>query len=381
MSPILELLILAGLTALVRLWLLKPAEPPTAAGAAVMAVGIFAIGALQRLPAPFPATTPLIAIELLIVWAYIAWRLVASYVKGTFRVHVDDPLGCFAIGTWVAGTTVLATVVNVSIPEWRTLAITLDIAGLFIWVWYMWVITHKFREVAFGGARVRVTGRILLSTVSTQALLVAAEQIFPGQTPPLISIGIMALGALYYFAGLALIVRRYVLQKGWRLADEWDNTNCIIHGAVSITGLASVHSGLVPLEVMVAMWVWAALMLVVVEAIEVARMWVRVREYGWKRGVFTYNVSQWARNFTFGMFYTFTLHMWVLLGGVAAPEAAWLVAAQEVVVVWGPWVVLFFLLAEIGLFFLDNIRQKTQEAKSGILARRDAESAGASQGF
>jgi hypothetical protein len=300
--------------------------------------------------------------ELLIVWAHIAWRLVASYVAGTFHVHISDPVGCFAIGTWVAGTTVTASLVNASIPEWRAVAVTLDLVGLFLWVWYIWLITGKFREIAFGISRVRVTGRILLSTVSTQALLVAAEQIFPRQTAGWLSLSLIGLGCLYYFVGLALIARRYVLRKGWRLADDWDNTNCIIHGAMSITGLASVQSGVVPLWLVVAMWVWAALMLVGVEAIELARMWVRVRDYGWQRGVLTYNVSQWARNFTFGMFYTFTLHLWAVLGGAAISGAAWLLALQEVVVVWGPYVVLFFLLAELGLFLMDNIGQKAQGA-------------------
>jgi hypothetical protein len=279
-------------------------------------------------------------------------------------------VGCFAIGTWVAGTTVTASLVNSSIAEWRALAVTLDLAALFMWVWYIWLITRKFRDIARGVVKSRVTGRILLSTVSTQALLVAAEQIFPGQTAPWLSLGLIGLGLLYYVAGLALIVRRYVQQKGWRLADDWDNTNCIVHGAMSITGLASVQSGVVPLWLLVAMWLWAALMLVGVEAIEAARMWVRVRGYGWQRGVLTYNVSQWARNFTFGMFYTFSLHLWAVLDAAASPSAAWLVAVLEGVVVWGPWVVLLFLLAETGLYLLDNIRQRP-----AALGRTEAASA------
>ncbi|HET9496445.1 MAG TPA: hypothetical protein VFR15_19630, partial [Chloroflexia bacterium] len=197
MLPLLELVALAGVTGLVRLWFLKPADPPTAAGAAVMAVGIFGLGALQRLPPPFPSLTPLLAIELLIVWVYIAWRLVAAYAGGRFHVHISDPVGCFAIGTWVAGTTVTASLINSSIAEWRALAVTLDLAALFMWVWYIWLITRKFRDIARGVVKTRVTGRILLSTVSTQALLVAAEQIFPGQTASWISLGLIGLGLLY----------------------------------------------------------------------------------------------------------------------------------------------------------------------------------------
>jgi hypothetical protein len=47
-----------------------------------------------------------------------------------------------------------------------------------------------------------------------------------------------------------------------------------------------------------------------------------------------------------------------VLGAAGVAGAGWLVAVQEAVVVWGPWVVLFFLLAEVGLYLLANIREQ-----------------------
>src|SRR3546814_9984150 len=60
---------------------------------------------------------------------------------------------------------------------------------------------------------------------------------------------LVALGYVLYALGAALVLRRYLRQRGWRLAEDWENPNCILHGAMSITGLAAVMSGVVPFAV------------------------------------------------------------------------------------------------------------------------------------
>ncbi|WP_273834246.1 hypothetical protein [Guptibacillus sedimenti] len=44
-----------------------------------------------------------------------------------------------------------------------------------------------------------------------------------------------------------------------------------------------------------------------VETIEIVKAVKRVQVYGWQQGLFMYDVSQWSRNFTFGMFYAFSM--------------------------------------------------------------------------
>src|SRR3546814_6209790 len=60
---------------------------------------------------------------------------------------------------------------------------------------------------------------------------------------------LVALGYVFYAIGAALVLRRYLRQPGWRLAEDWENPNCILHGAMSITGLAAVMSGAVPFAI------------------------------------------------------------------------------------------------------------------------------------
>ena len=108
-------------------------------------------------------------------------------------------------------------------------------------------------------------------------------------------------------------------------------------------------------------------MFVLVELIEIARMVVRVAKYGWGQGVFSYNVSQWARNFTFGMFYIFTLLYRSRLGSVPDVNMPWLVAIQDGIVAWGQYVVLFFLAAEVTIFLLRSagLRLQARAANEG----------------
>ncbi|MFP5303400.1 hypothetical protein R2R70_19675, partial [Cobetia sp. SIMBA_158] len=48
---------------------------------------------------------------------------------------------------------------------------------------------------------------------------------------------------------------------------------------------------------------------IVVETIEIVRAIIRIKEYGFKQGILTYHITQWARNFTFGMLYFFTFNL------------------------------------------------------------------------
>ena len=353
-SPFVQLLLLAAGSAAGRHFLLRHGESATASGAIAMAIGIFVLGALQRLPVPVATLTQLLTLEGLIVWAYIAASYVRSYFRGTFHNHTDDPVGCFAVGTWVAGTAVLARLIAIVLPVWRPLVLALAVLTLLVWLWYLVLITRRYRIILDSPSRLHTTGRVLLATVSTQSLVLLIEQLFPGQVPVVLAAGLIWLGYLFYGLGFVLILQRYLRQAHWRLADDWDNTNCILHGAMSITVLAALESRALPDSLILATWLWVLAMFVVVEGIEIARLVARVRAYGWRRAVATYQVSQWARNFTFGMFYAATVRLSVLLDGTAGLGIAGLTTLQAGIIAWGQYVVLILLLIEISLFMLHN---------------------------
>ena len=354
-SPLLELLLLAVLSAAGRWFFLRRGESSTASGAIAMAIGIFVLGALQHLPLPVAEVTRLLALEGFIIWAFIAASYVASYFRGTFPAHTADPVGAFAIGTWVAGTAVLGRLILIVLPGWTAVGVGLAGLTLVIWLWYLVVITRRYGRIFADPLGHPATGRILLATVSTQAVVLVGQELLKDALPGAPALALILLGYVFYGLGVFLIARRYLLDRHWRLRDDWDNTNCILHGAMSISGLAAVETGLLPPEMIALTWVWVLVMFVAIELTELARLVARVRAYGWRRGIFTYHVSQWSRNFTFGMFYVFTLRLFAHPPIMPSLGLGFLRDLQASIIAWGQYVVLILLLIELALFLSKNL--------------------------
>jgi hypothetical protein len=77
---------------------------------------------------------------------------------------------------------------------------------------------------------------------------------------------------------------------------------------------------------------------------EVIRLGLRVHAHGWRRAVIIYHPAQWARNFTFGMFYAFTLAL--SLDRTAVRDAPWAAACRQWLVGWAQYAVLGLLAGE-----------------------------------
>jgi hypothetical protein len=326
---------------------------PTASGAIIMAGGIFGAVALQRIPQGETLTTPLAAL-LGFGWLAIAWLIMADATRQGIAVHTRPLIGSFAIGTWVAASAVVARMAMLAAPDAPWLAKTMFVVGTLVWLWFVPKALRNLARIARSTAsETRPTGIILLTTVAAQAVALPAFRLFPGEAIVRGAAAVvMGLGAACYVVGAVLIIRRYVTGPRWRPVTDGDNTNCVLHGALSITGLTAVISGLFGAGVLAPFWVVTLLVFVIVEAIEIARLISRIRTLGWREGALVYDVSQWARNFTFGMFYAFTAALaghFVLFGQY--PKIA---ALADAILDFGQYVVLALLLGELilmGLWF------------------------------
>lgn len=314
-----------------------------------MALGIFGLGALRQIHGIPASAVQAFVLSLPVVWGFISASFVGLWRAGRLGPAVADAMDRFAVGTWVAGTAVMAQLLLVAVPAWRPVAIAFGLFAFALWLGYLSLVLGGAYAIITDRGRLCATGGILLATVSTQSLALLACQLWPdvGLVRTLAT-GLIVLGLLFYAIGMVLVVQRYRRQTHWTLVNDWDNANCILHGAMSISGLAIVQTGLLPEAVGVAAWLAAFGVFVVVETLELARMTHRVGRFGLRLGVFTYNVSQWSRNFTFGMFYSFTLALAhpgqaPSAPSVLSPLLAWLLA-------WGKWVVLFLLLVETVLW-------------------------------
>jgi hypothetical protein len=335
-------------------WAMRVPAPPAAAGAIVMAIGVFGAGALQRMPDAAGDLTKAVAVIVALVWAAIFAAIVLrAFCEGTVT-HTASLVGGFAVGTWVAASAAVARMAMLAAPAELWLAKGALIVGAALWAWF---IPRALRNIArlFVLLEIPANGLVLLSTVATQAVALMTLRLF-GATPAFrsLALALMALGAACYPLGVFLVLRRYARSADWRLASDWDDSNCILHGALSITGLTASVSGRFDAAVITGLWICTGVLFLVVESIELARVVARLRLFGWRRGLLVYDVSQWARNFTFGMFYAFTL-------GFAerfdlAGRHPLLEAARRLVLDFGQYIVLLLLLAELLLMLRALLR-------------------------
>lgn len=354
-SELLRVVVLAGLFLLIRRLFMQNIPSPTGSGAIVMGIGIFINGAIVHFPLFNKEFARPLTLILFLLFLFIATSYIVDVVKGrAFKMHFANPIGSFAVGTWIAGTSVCGIAISQRLPDWRPLVQILVIGNISLWFYFVYRVLRNFVSNFSGQSWRNVHGVLLLSTVSTQSLVIVWKAAFGTSFfYRLAAPWMILLGVLFYLVSFYLIMRRYAHEgKGIDLDKGWFNTNCIIHGAMSITGLASAVCGVVSANLILLIWLWVLLWFVIVEVIEIIRAVKRIRLYGFTDALLVYDPTQWSRNFTFGMLYAFTLNF-DLAKSVAADS--FLQSLHDGLLHYFAWVVLLLLLAEILVFFRDRL--------------------------
>ncbi len=347
--------LLAGLFLLIRFLFMKHMSSPTGSGAIVMGIGIFINGGIVQFSLLNQKFAPLFALILFLLLIFIAGSYIMDVVKGKlFKTHFANPIGSFAVGTWVAGTSVCGIALCQRMPDWKPLVQLLVIGNIGLWLCFIYRAVGNFCQFFTTESWRKVHGVLLLSTVSTQSLVIVWKAAFGTSfIYRFAAPWMILLGVLFYVVSFGLITRRYTYEgRAIDLDKGWFNTNCILHGAMSITGLASAICGLVSANLILLIWLWVLFWFVIVEIIEIARAVKRTRIYGFAGGLLIYDPTQWSRNFTFGMLYAFTLNF-DISQSVAANS--FLLTLHEAMIHSFAWVVLILLLVEIFVFFRDRL--------------------------
>ena len=367
-----RVLLLAILFLVIRLLFMRELPSPTASGAIVMGIGIFINGAFNHLGFSGAETARSLAVVLFVLLLFIAFAYLRDVVRGeAFQRHFANPVAAFAVGTWIAGTSVCAITLSQRLPEWQPLIQTMVVANIGLWLYFAFRSVKNFVCLFAREYNQKVHGVLLLSTVSTQSLVIAWKAAFgSSEAYRLAAPWLIGLGILFYGVSFFLIVRRYVAGgTDFDLDRDWFNTNCILHGAMSITGLASIVCGVIPQGLILLIWLWVIAWFILVEAVENIRAVRRVQHHGFAKGLLAYDPTQWSRNFTFGMLYAFTMNF--DLGASVAPTSM-LLPLQAAILSFGAWVVLCLLLIEIFVFLRDRllVEMSTPEASQSVSGRK-----------
>lgn len=320
-----------------------------ASGAVVMALGIFLYAAIDGFTWVNHITGKILTVSLIVLAAIIYKSLFTQLLnKPYIFAIIGNHVHSFVIGSWVAGISVLSNVIVKYFPDMNVGTQVIMLINTLLWLGFLANCFYHFKELMKRPTAHSAHGVVLLSTVATQSLVIFWVKAFPS-LPEGLLIAVMSLGTFFYLIGMTLIVLRYARGNPWTIIDDWTSTNCIIHGALSITGLAIVSSQLMSGMSIMIFWLIVFVVLLGVELLEMVRAVKRIQKLGWKRGVFTYHTSQWSRNFTFGMFYAFTMTM---------HENPYYLNAfydfHTVFLHFWAWIVLLFLITEIGLWMGSN---------------------------
>lgn len=322
-------------------------------GDVVMAFAIVGIAVLPSLGGLAVQLTAPYAALVVLLWLIGVARLVRATLRGDVAVALRAPLGRFALGTWVAASASTAVLLHRVWPQAQFPVRALLLVAVVIWLVLALEAARALPRLARQGQHRGdgASGLTLLFTVSTQSLVLAGDA--AGWLPRAMAAVLVVLGMLAYVGSLAFMVEAYVRKRDHHIAQHAATTHCIVHGAVSITGVALATSGLVGGVALESVWWCAAALFIAVESAEILRLRAELRRRGLH--LFTrYRVSQWVRVFTFGMFVAFTAQLAPQLG----IEAALTVGAVAFVLHALPPLTLTLLTWESALGLLETARQR-----------------------
>ncbi|MCW8399127.1 hypothetical protein OQJ26_10020 [Legionella sp. PATHC038] len=348
---VLYLLILFLVSALVHHFYKNSVCCQTSAGSIVMAIGIATFDVLPQFQLVTPLVKRLIILELLVIELYLICFFVKCSMAGQFNLFTTSAINQFGIGTWVAGSSVLTLLFLQEFPSWDLVIWLCAFCALFFWPIYLVISLINLQRIFFKKIKIH-TGNILLLTVSTQALALLTHSLFASVMPILISQVLIILGYFFYAIGI-MIVGKYLLScSKKRLLLGWSNGNSIIHGALSISGLASTATHALDDRVILNTWILATSLLFLVEGMSFIKMYHRVKIAGFIDGIFVYNLSQWTRIFTLGMYYSFSFALYKQHVGNKF--------IVQTVLMYGKYIVLILLLFEVFIFLQDRLSNRKQ---------------------
>jgi len=308
--------------------------------AVVMAIGIMTRGVLSNyFTTGFTVYSEIIVMINITLWLSFLFSLGLTIWNGKFiELHIKNPINRFGIGTWVAASSICGILLYIY-NDWFIPAMLVSLVNFGFWLFYIIISIVAFFEIHKTNSYHKVHGILLLTTVSTQSLILLINTIYP-DVPTYLNTTLLMIGFLFYCVGIYFIGKRYI-RKYWSIKDDWNNTNCILHGALSISGIACIISGNVDPTIIVTVWIIVFALYLIVETIEIIRLYLRLKDFGIKKGIFTYDVTQWSRIFTFAMFDTFTFRL--------QTDIAIILHIRHFVLSFGIWLILTLIVVEVFL--------------------------------
>ncbi|PID21114.1 hypothetical protein CSV61_11560 [Sporosarcina sp. P3] len=320
----------------------------TVAGAPLMSMGIAWKSVVSVY---FPSATSAVFYVIILgaFWVLIHY-LFDVLQKDFYLLHVQDPISSFSIGTWIASVSIILILLtdhhitsSMEILFYINLMFWLIYIGLVIRN-YLFIFTNLKKYIH------QIHGGLLLTCVSTQSIVISGYHVFDGAAWTVYATSLIVMGSLFYALNFLLIVFRYVSASDKDLTVNWINTNCILHGALSITGVALTFAHPAAISLLYIVWILSFVFFLIIEMIEIVWAVQRIRKLGWHQGIFVYSPTQWARVFTFGMFLFFTER-------IPTSQHPWIDVLAQPLQLFLPAVIVLLIVVELMLMSLEMLKQ------------------------
>ncbi len=248
----------------------------------------------------------------LLLLAVVIFATIAVRFARAPQTFLQPTADNFGMGTWAAGANVLA-VALAKFAHQSELAQAFNILGWVCWAYYIaWFV----RRIAGGEMGDGINGAALLTTVSTQSVVISSLHVWPwaeGMLPLFLALNFLGLALYVYVFFYMWIVRGVRAQL-----ENWVAPNNITHGALSISVLAQVSLYMAaPERLSFLVWsmsvIWAFVVLFFVAVLTAELRMLLSAE---RSRVVDYRMVNFARNFTYGMFFACTY-----AGATQVPES------------------------------------------------------------
>jgi hypothetical protein len=161
--------------------------------AVVMAVGIIIHGILINATNHYVKVLCILNVAL-----WISFSILLTSFNHKFKdIHITNPINRFGIGTWVAGTSICGILIYQQFVEWVFLAEIITYLNIGLWLFYMGICIKTFYELTSSRLVKNVHGILLLTTVSTQSIVLLINTIYK-DVPLALNISLITLGFSLY---------------------------------------------------------------------------------------------------------------------------------------------------------------------------------------
>lgn len=282
----------------------------------VMAAGFFLLICLPSFAWPH-FVLQIASFELAIVWIYLIMGVAQAAIESP-SLSIEHPANRLAMGASVTATAILALLLDKSEPLLHGSIIFLSMVAIFWLIAYLLVIGQWIYKFIVNQAKLYVSQLILLSTIALQMCVLMEGELFHRVIPAWMYQVFILMGCVLYVFGFFAIARYFLFTRFKRILICLSGVSTLLYSAMAMTAMAMLMTGKYPDWMIELAWWWTVLLFVLIEGLELNRLFTRIKLKGFKKALFVYHPSQWLRIFSLTTLYGFAsmrLHSNLSFGG------------------------------------------------------------------